>query len=297
MFKIEQVIFEKVPVGDNQCRFDSLALEEAMQSLIKRRLQNKDCAMSAVPITSHHVCPTFVLAKSALDAGALPTVFRSYAGEDVGPSKCAIWQAARATSAAPSFFKEMYIDNPPPGISYIDGGLGYNNPSEIALREAAGLWPATNHFCLVSIGTGRSRAINFVNKSSNIETQHSRFQQLRSFLPDLDKLVPGWKTARNFPQGVMTLMNMASALSSLIMNSEGVHQRLLAASEAEANPITYFRFNVERDVGDIGFEDWKRAEAIASHTAAYLLQHETKSKMIICVKHLINPPKFQCKQV
>ena len=67
---------------------------------------------------------------------ASPTVFRSYSGEGIQPSQCAIWQAARATSAAPSFFKEMYIDNPRPGINYVDGGLGHNNPAEVALEEA-----------------------------------------------------------------------------------------------------------------------------------------------------------------
>lgn len=36
-----------------------------------------------------------------------------------------IWQAARATSAAPHYFDSVKID----GVSYVDGGLGYNNPS------------------------------------------------------------------------------------------------------------------------------------------------------------------------
>jgi hypothetical protein len=67
----------------------------------------------------------------------------------------------RATNAVPSFFKEMYIDNPRPGISYVDDGLGHNIPAEVALEEAGRIWPTAKHFCLISVGTARRRAIEF----------------------------------------------------------------------------------------------------------------------------------------
>ncbi|OTA38340.1 hypothetical protein BTJ68_01747 [Hortaea werneckii EXF-2000] len=43
-----------------------------------------------------------------------------------------IWEAARATSAAPHYFKEITIQ----GLQYMDGGLVENNPSYEAWREA-----------------------------------------------------------------------------------------------------------------------------------------------------------------
>ncbi|KAI7355734.1 hypothetical protein KC320_g2649 [Hortaea werneckii] len=43
-----------------------------------------------------------------------------------------IWEAARATSAAPHYFKEININ----GFQYMDGGLVENNPSHEAWREA-----------------------------------------------------------------------------------------------------------------------------------------------------------------
>ena len=252
--------------------------------------------MSAVPTTLHRTCPTFVVAKSALDVEATPTIFRSYPGKDVRPSKCAIWQAARATTAAPSFFKEMFIDNPRPGISYVDGGLGYNNPSEVSLDEAAELWPTSKHFCLVSIGTGRSRAVQIVDTQrrnvEDIETQRTIFQQLRSSIPELENWVPGWKKVENFRPGVVAILGMANALSRLVTSSEEANERLLQASETKGNPFPYFRFNVERDIGDIGLEDWKKEEAIATLTSSYLRQRETKTKVVACVRYLINPPEF-----
>ncbi|KAI6903300.1 hypothetical protein KC318_g7033 [Hortaea werneckii] len=46
-----------------------------------------------------------------------------------------IWEAARATSAAPHYFKEITIQ----GYQYMDGGLVENNPSNEAWREASAM--------------------------------------------------------------------------------------------------------------------------------------------------------------
>jgi predicted acylesterase/phospholipase RssA len=247
--------------------------------------------------TPFRACPTFVVAKMALHTDGPPTVFRSYSGEGIRPSKCGIWQAARATSAAPSLFKEMYIDNPRPGIKYVDGGLGHNNPSELALVEAARIWPTSQRFCLLSIGTGRQRAVNIIDGSKvndDVDTQRSLFEHVKSYVPHIVSFVPGWKTAKNFPPGVLALIKMANAMSALVTNSEQVHQRLQRTSRTTDadKQFPYFRFNVERDVGDIGLEDWKKAEEMAAHTAVYMEEQETEEKRIMCVKCLIEPPAF-----
>jgi patatin-like phospholipase/acyl hydrolase len=62
-------------------------------------------------------------------------IFRSYYAEEGPPSKYAIWQAAWAATAAPSFFKPMLIDTLHPAILYIDGELGYNTPHISRLQK------------------------------------------------------------------------------------------------------------------------------------------------------------------
>ena len=172
-----------------------------MQNMIKERLNSESCSMSDAANAPYHVCPTFLVAKMAKHADGPPTVLRSYSGKGIGSNQCAIWQAARATSAAPSFFKEMYIDNPRPGINYVDGGLGHNNPAEVALEEAAKIWPTAKHFCLISIGTGRRRAVQVVDRKKtnsdddNVTSEQSLFKQIRSFIPSVVEFMPGWKTA------------------------------------------------------------------------------------------------------
>ncbi|KDR66070.1 hypothetical protein GALMADRAFT_28572, partial [Galerina marginata CBS 339.88] len=74
------------------------------------------------------VCRTFVCAMNAHNMGGnIPVLFRTY--ESHKPhSNCKIWEAARATSAAPTFFKRIEIGRDQP---FIDGGLGRNNPSRV----------------------------------------------------------------------------------------------------------------------------------------------------------------------
>lgn len=61
-----------------------------------------------------------------------------------------LWEALRATSAAPFYF--------PPherrSMFFQDGGVMYNNPTQLAIEEAQLLWPGVKIKCIVSLGTG-----------------------------------------------------------------------------------------------------------------------------------------------
>jgi predicted acylesterase/phospholipase RssA len=62
-----------------------------------------------------------------------------------------IWQAARATSAASTFFEPITIG--PNQQMFVDGALGFNNPIQLLERESRDLWPDEDRIFL-SIGTG-----------------------------------------------------------------------------------------------------------------------------------------------
>jgi len=70
-----------------------------------------------------------------------------------------IWEAARATSAAPTFFKSIVIGERGSSQPYIDGGMGCNNPIIQVLEEAQLLFPGRHVASIVSIGTGHPEAI------------------------------------------------------------------------------------------------------------------------------------------
>lgn len=118
----------------------------------------------------------------SMDSGE-PVVFRSYESP-AGPACTAtIVQAARATSAAPSYFSPQAID----GVHYIDGGIGNNNPSLIALAEADALWPGREIDAFVSIGTGTGANISAKdrNKASVSMTTGSHIPHERILRNDL----------------------------------------------------------------------------------------------------------------
>jgi hypothetical protein len=291
VFKVDQVLAGHIPVGDNRCRFDYNILEGAIKNIIGRKLGDEDRLMNAIPKTVDKTCPTFVVAKMAADINALPTIFRTYRGVQVQPSKCAIWEAVRATSAAPTFFKPISIDRPRPAITYVDGGMGYNNPSELALSEARRIWPKCTEFGLVSIGSGRPKANSIqLGEAAEASPEVRQFiiEEIKTYLPNFVK--QGWKIAKNLTPGVRALIEMSSALAKLASNSNDVHQRVQRASRSTEmdKQFPYFRFNVPRDVGDIGLGDWNKSEELAAYTNSYMKECETEEQRGLCVKFLLS---------
>lgn len=80
-----------------------------------------------------------------------------------------VCEAARATSAAPKIFKPY--GHTGSGQTFVDGGVYYNNPIEIALREQNLLWPQNRPRLpdiVLSLGTGHGpRYFRKEKKTSN----------------------------------------------------------------------------------------------------------------------------------
>ena len=88
-----------------------------------------------------------------------PYLFRSYAltpaafaaSEFLGTNSCLVWEAGRCTTSAPTFTTPTRVG----GQHMTDGAIVANNPTLIALTEAALLWPGAAIDAVVSLGSGR----------------------------------------------------------------------------------------------------------------------------------------------
>lgn len=132
VFNTDNVLRGVVPIGDDRCRFSHKDLADAVKSVVLKKLGDKHVTMGSAPdITVQSTieldkklkaCPTFVVATRGLVANGPPVLFRSYGPE---AATCTIWEAARATSVAASFFKAVQIQDPIDGTTeyFIDGGV------------------------------------------------------------------------------------------------------------------------------------------------------------------------------
>ncbi|KAG8950939.1 hypothetical protein FRC04_007003 [Tulasnella sp. 424] len=137
-------------------RFSGQKLKQAVEKIVAKYRGTTTTRMWDNPqrrSEAERVCRTFVIAIPGCDVSRPPKLFRTYNSrfQRHSADHCQIWEAARATSCAPSFFPEVKVD----GVYYSDGGLGYNNPTKVVLQEAQSLWgPDQQIGCLLSLGTG-----------------------------------------------------------------------------------------------------------------------------------------------
>jgi patatin-like phospholipase/acyl hydrolase len=97
------------------------------------------------------VVPTLVVSYDA--ANGKPFFFNSKDAHDF-----LFWEAARATSAAPTFFKPAYLYDrkDKQKLSLIDGGVVANNPSLYAYKTAKKMYPNAKKFHILSLSTASS---------------------------------------------------------------------------------------------------------------------------------------------
>jgi hypothetical protein len=92
-----------------------------------------------------------------------PYRLRTYKVPGEIPYDCEIWEAARATTAAPTYFKAISIKWPNGSSNrFVDAGLGFNNPTEEVIEEAETIFGASTPLqVLISLGCGVKSAIRY----------------------------------------------------------------------------------------------------------------------------------------
>ncbi len=120
-------------------KYDEQSLAEVLREVFGTRLMED--AMTPLVVTAYECIE------------GTPYLFRSYRNPAFSMA-----EAARATTAAPTYFSPAFIPSPDTGkeLCFIDGGVVANNPSLYAYLEAKRLFPQARKFHMLSIGTAGS---------------------------------------------------------------------------------------------------------------------------------------------
>ena len=178
---------------------------------------------------------------------------------------CQIWEAARATSAAPKYFAPILIDEK----LFIDGGFGTNNPTFEAFNELTQSKrdiPLDPLMISVGSGTGRRR---------------SRL-----------------KTSRIKP---LIVSNIYSAFD-LATDTDRVHQQMSII--ARERKFAYFRFSVDEGLEDILLDNWevqktdgkksfKTISHIIAQTKIYIQRQDIQQELRSCAQLLVDRLKMK----
>ncbi|XP_059191844.1 calcium-independent phospholipase A2-gamma-like isoform X2 [Centropristis striata] len=187
----QNVIVGTVKMGWSHAFYDSEAWENILREKMGSHL--------LVETSRNPECPKVAAVSTIVNRGTplKAYVFRNYnllpgvRSHYLGGCQHQLWQAIRATSAAPGYFQEFSLGND----LHQDGGLLINNPTALAIHECKCLWPNTPLECVVSLGTGRyetpgknsttctslkTKLTNVISSATDTEEVHA---MLDAFLP------------------------------------------------------------------------------------------------------------------
>ncbi|XP_070686766.1 calcium-independent phospholipase A2-gamma-like [Pempheris klunzingeri] len=187
----QNVIVGTVKMGWSHAFYDSESWENILREKMGSHL--------LVETSRNPECPKVAAVSTIVNRGTSlkAYVFRNYnllpglRSHYLGGCQHQLWQAIRATSAAPGYFQEFTLGND----LHQDGGLLINNPTALAIHECKCLWPNTPLECVVSLGTGRyespsknsvtytslkTKLTNVISSATDTEEVHA---MLDAFLP------------------------------------------------------------------------------------------------------------------
>ena len=170
-----------------RAKFDHQILEQAIQNLVSHHTPGVPGFLrSSNFATNENQCGTIVLAfrreEGSREHQGTPYLFRTYKNFHLQSSRqrlsqnlglahhIPVWQVARATTASPTFYRPVIIDD----HEYVGGSFGIHNPSAEIYDEVLNM-SVDNIDIILSIGTGKHRI-------------RSRIHQFLEFRPGYNRL-------------------------------------------------------------------------------------------------------------
>lgn len=225
-------------------KFNAGHLERVIRDIVSQHGERVDPSSGDVLYPSPEaLCKTIVAARADKGNSTNPFLFRTYDCRtdnsdstknpplNAGPAApCSIVQVGRATSAAPTFFEPIDLDNwgnegyQSERISFIDGGFGLNNPSHEILKDIKRKRKASNSVFEVfaSFGTGVSVDI-------------------------LEGKLSTWRRMLN---------EMKKEMTNVLRDHQAMENECGLHNEDGKKAFEYFRFPGGNALGEIEMDEW-----------------------------------------
>lgn len=263
----QNVIVGTVKMGWNHAFYDS----EAWENILKEKMGSH----LLVETSRNPECPKVAAVSTVVNRGTplKAYVFRNYnllpgvRSHYLGGCQHQLWQAIRATSAAPGYFQEFTLGND----LHQDGGLLINNPTALAVHECKCLWPNTPLECVVSLGTGRFETLgknsttstSLKTKLTNVISSATDTEEVHAML---DAFLPPDTYFRFNPyisEDISMDENRQEKLN--LLQAEGV--RYLERNEEKLKKVTRILTREKSSVQRMA--DWARLRADMHHSLSF----------------------------
>ncbi|KAK0620069.1 acyl transferase/acyl hydrolase/lysophospholipase [Immersiella caudata] len=218
---------KRVALATAKTYYDASILETEIRRVLQQRTGDPEIRMIEEDNCRVFVCATRMHTTSSI-------LLRTYTPRDPGQANHSVkvWQAARATSAAPPLFDPITIEDC--GLTLLDGAFRLNNPINETLSEACDIDPNRDYGCVISIGTGVADVPSLENSRFLLKVAHACVQISLDCEEVASKFLKG-PTGRR-------------------INEEG----------------RYFRFNVPRRLHAVNIDDWEKQDAVQEYVETYL---------------------------
>ncbi|KAF3766651.1 hypothetical protein M406DRAFT_76171 [Cryphonectria parasitica EP155] len=228
-------------------RFKASTLENSIKRVLEEKLGSGHADDLMYNPGLNFPCKSIVCAVEARHMNKTPTNFRDWLPTKDANYNCKIWEAARATSAAPHLFKRVTIGEPLRQQHFVDGALGCNNPIRHVLSEALREFMGSQEVgCILSIGTGMRLTAGF--------------QPLKGYQRVLPK-------------------DLVQAIARMVTDCDEVADQM--TEQFRNYGRMYHRFNAGYELGAIGLNECSRLGEVEAHTRAYLRQKNSVSASVI----------------
>lgn len=206
--------------------------------------------------TNRFVC---TIPAKDVSARAGPHLFRTYTVRENSTYNCKIWEASRATSAAPSYFKSIHIGPKGEEEEFIDAGIGHNNPVKQVHQEALRIFPQNRKIsCIVSIGTGQTAPVVCDDTKLKNKFLH---------------------------------LSVIEAIAKVVTDCEKTAEEMELYFRDSKDQ--YFRFNVDRGLDQICLQEWDKLNEVRTYTNGYLRTSQVSTQIDKVVTALVASKK--CK--